>query len=141
MAWVLITGEDVNFLHDALQMLRPAGQEIVSAPDGATALQLLVDVAQVRDMIVLLRREMGQMDIAAFLGAATINDRLKRRHAYLLLDGLPGELPEEVEQVLDRMSVPMLAIPTATSDVDGWADVLDAIDLAARQLPAHQLPL
>lgn len=138
MAWVLVTGRDVDFFHDALQKLPPSGYEVVAAPEGTTALQLLTDIAPARDMLVLLRREMGQLDVADFLSAATVDDVLRRRHAYLLLDDAPGGLPDDVERYLDRVSVPVLRTPADASDADAWEDLLDALDLAARQLPTSR---
>lgn len=140
MAWVLVTGEDVSFLKDTLHVLRPAGYEVIAVPDGPTALQLLVDLAHTRDLVVLLRTRMGQMDAALFLTAvASDPDHLRWNHAYLLLSERPNNLPADLNPYLDVLAA-VVAPPANASDVDGWADLLDALDLAARQLPSHQPP-
>lgn len=132
MAWVLITGEDTGFYQGATQRVRPAGYDVVAVPDGSTALQLLVDDAQ--PMVVLLRDPMGQMGASDFLSAVAVNDVLRRRHAYILLDGLPDDLPADVERYCAELAVPLVVAPADASDSDGWADLLDAIVLAVRQL-------
>jgi hypothetical protein len=139
MAWVLITGEDVAFYQNALQMLRPADHDLVAAPDGATVLQLLGDTA--RPMVVLLASRLGQMDVLEFLSAAAIDEVLRWRHAYLLLDGVPGELPAEVERYRAELAIPLVPTPGDVTDVDGWADLLDAISLAARQVTGEDRPI
>lgn len=141
MAWVLVTGGDINFFRGALQKLPPAGYEVIAVPDGTTALQLLEDIAQARDVIVLLRREMGQLGVTEFLSLVTQEDRLRWSYAYLLLDEEPGELPAEIKRFLELMPVFVLSPPIDTSDADGWADLLDAIALAVRQLPSNHAPL
>jgi hypothetical protein len=139
MAWVLVTGEDTRFLQNSFQILRPAGYEVLAVPDGGTALQLLVDVTPVRDMVVLLRPRMGQTDVADFLSAVAADDaRLRWSHAYILLDGRPGGLPAEVERFRAQLAVPMVPTPMDADDVDGWADLLDAIHLAVQLLPSHR---
>jgi CheY-like chemotaxis protein len=132
MAWVLVTGEDVAFYQNALRMLRPAGHDLVATPDGATVLQLLGDTAH--SMVVLLAKRMGQMDLDEFLSAAAIDEVLRSRHVYLLLDGTPDELPAEIERYRAELAIPLVPIPTDVSDIDGWADLLDAISLATRQI-------
>lgn len=135
MAWVLVTGEDVSFLKGTLQVLRPAGYEVVAVPDGPTALQLLVDLAHTRDLVVLLRTRMGQMDAAEFLTAvASDPDHLRWNHAYVLLDEHPNDLPADLDPYLDLLAA-LAAPPSDTADADGWADLLDALDLVVRQLP------
>ena len=141
MAWVLVTGEDETLLRGILRVVRPAGHDVVETPDGATALQLLTDIAQMRDMVVLLRWRMGRMDVAEFLSAvATDAGLLRWHHRYILLDGRPGELPADVERYCAQLAVAIVTIPTDVSDADGWADVLDAVNLAARQLPSSRPP-
>jgi len=135
MAWVLVTGEDIVFLQDALPALRPAGYEVVAAPEGATALQLLVDSP--RHIVVLIWRRMGQMDVAEFLSAVAADDALRWNHAYILVDEHPGDLPADVERSLDELEAPVVETPVSASDVDGWADLLDAISLAVRSLPSE----
>ena len=132
MAWVLITGEDTGFYQGATERMRPVGYDVVAVPDGSTALQLLVDDAQ--PMVVLLRDSMGQMGVSDFLSAVADNDVLRRRHAYILLDGLPDDLPADVERYCAELAVPLVEVPADASDSDGWADLLDAIALAVRQL-------
>ncbi len=140
MAWVLITGEDAVLYQNLLQVLRPSGYDIIVAPDGGIALQLLVDSAH--EMVVLLRLQMGQMDAAAFLAAVEVatSSRLRWRHAYILLDGGTGNLPPEVEQRVARVGAWVVARPGDTTDVEGWADLLDTLALAVRQLPSSRLP-
>lgn len=140
MAWVLVTGEDMSFLQAALQVIRPAGHEVVAVPDGRTALQLLVDLAHARHLAVLLRMRMGQMDAAEFLTAvASDPDHLRWTHAYVLLDEHPNALPADLDPYLDLLAA--LAVPPSdTADADGWADLLDALDLVVRQLPSNQPP-
>lgn len=136
MAWVLITGEDIDFLRDALPALRPAGYKVVAVPEGATALQLLVDSPH--HMVVLLLRRMGQMDVADFLSAVADDDTLRWNHAYILVDEHPSDLPVDVEHSLDALAAPVVETPVGASDVDGWADLLDAISLAVRSLPSER---
>jgi len=140
MAWVLVTGEDDAIYHGVTRVVRREGYEVVAAPDGATALQLLVDVARVQDVVVLLRPRMGQLGATEFLSAVATEDILLRWHAYILLDGPPVELPAEVERFRATLAIPQVAAPLDADDEDGWADLLDAINLAVRQLPAHRPP-
>jgi CheY-like chemotaxis protein len=141
MAWVLVTGEDEMLHRGILRVVRPAGHDVVETPDGATALQLLTDIAQARDMVVLLRWRMGRMDVAEFLSAvATDAGLLRWHHRYILLDGRPGELPADVERYCAQLAVAIVTTPTDVSDADGWADVLDAVNQAARQLPSSRPP-
>ncbi|HEX8036453.1 MAG TPA: hypothetical protein VF510_21530 [Ktedonobacterales bacterium] len=139
MAWVLVTGEDAVLYQNVLRVVRPSGYDVIAAPDGAIALQLLVDSAH--EMIVLLRLQMGQMDAADFLATveADSSSRLRWRHAYILLHGEPGNLPIEVEQRVARLGVWVVASPGDTTDVEDWADLLDTLALAARQLPSSRL--
>ncbi len=136
MVWVLVTGEDVAFFQDALHVLRPTGFEVVAAPEGATALQLLVDSPH--HMVVLLRRHMGQMDVADFLCAVADDDALRWNHVCILVDRHPDDLPVDVERSLDELGAPVVETPVGASDIDGWADLLDAISLAVRSLPSER---
>ena len=134
MAWILLTGEDVDFYQNALQMLRPAGHQLVATADGRTALQLLVDID--RNLIVLLRQRMGQMAVDDFLSAVAVDGTVRWRHAYLLLDGPLSNFSVDIKRHLVVLAAPIVATPADASDVDGWADLLDAIDLADGQLPS-----
>ncbi|MGZ3673418.1 MAG: hypothetical protein ACXVCO_03840, partial [Ktedonobacterales bacterium] len=95
MAWMMVTGEDVVLYQNVLRVVRPSGYDVIAAPDGAIALQLLED--STHEMIVLLLPQMGQTDAADFLAAveADTTSRLRWRHAYILLDEGPGNLPTE----------------------------------------------
>ena len=135
MAWVLVTGEDTTFYLNSLQVLRPAGYEVVGAPDGATALQLLVDTA--REMVVLLRKQMGRVDAVEFLCEVAPNDVLRLRHTYVLLDGPPSNISPELQRYLDLLAVPVVDTPADLSDVEGWDDLLDVLAIADRKLPPH----
>ncbi len=128
MAWVLVTGEDTTFYVNSLHVLRPAGYEVVGSPDGATALQLLVDTA--REMVVLLRKQMGRTEVAP-------NDVLRFRHTYVLLDGPPSDSSPELQRYLDLLAAPMVDTPTDLSDADRWDDLLKVLAVAARKLPPH----
>jgi hypothetical protein len=140
MAWLLITGEDVALYQNSLTIVQPSGYDVIAAPDGAVALQLLVDSAH--EMVVLLRLQMGQIDAADFLATveADMSSRLRWRHAYILLDGGPGNLPIELEQRIARLGVWVVALPGDSTDVEGWADLLDTLALAVRQLPSSRAP-
>jgi CheY-like chemotaxis protein len=140
MTWVLVTGEDGALYQNILQVLRPAGYDVVAAADGAVALQMLGDMAPTRSMVVLLRPQMGRMDVAEFLGAVAVDADLPWRHTYILLDGTPDQLPVEAQRYLDLLAVPVIRTPADASDDDGWADLLDAIELAARHLPSEANP-
>lgn len=96
----------------------------------ATALQLLVEIG--RGMVVLLRLQMGRMDAGAFLSAAAVNDAVRRRHAFILLDGKPGGLPADVERHRAELAVPVVETPADAADADNWADLLEAVALASR---------
>src|SRR5258708_2558166 len=98
MAWVLVTGEDTTLYLNSLQVLRPAGCEVVGAPDGATALQVLVDTA--REMVVLLRKQMGRVDAVEFLCEVAPNEVLRYRHTYVLFDGPPSDISPELQPSL-----------------------------------------
>ncbi|MGZ3581129.1 MAG: hypothetical protein ACXVCX_18055 [Ktedonobacterales bacterium] len=139
MAWMMVTGEDVVLYQNVLRVVRPSGYDVIAAPDGAIALQLLED--STHEMIVLLLPQMGQIDAADFLAAveADTTSRLRWRHAYILLDEGPGNLPTEVEQRVARLGVWVVAPPGDTTDVEDWADLLDTLALAARQLPSSRL--
>lgn len=140
MAWVLVTGEDRTFFEGILNTVRPVGHAVVVTPDGATALQLLRDISRQANMVVLLRHRMGQTSIGTFVQAVEADSDVRWRHAYLLVRDPFIELPAHVERHVDQLVVTTVAAPDDASDVDGWADVLDAIELAARQLPTSQTP-
>jgi len=135
MVWVLVTGEDTTFYVNSLHVLRPAGYEVVGSPDGATALQLLVDTA--REMVVLLRKQMGRVDAVEFLCEVAPNDVLRFRHTYVLLDGPPSDMSPELQRYLDLLAVPMVDTPADLSDADRWDDLLEVLAVAARKLPPH----
>jgi hypothetical protein len=80
------------------------------------------------------------MEVAELLGAVAVDADLPWRHAYILLDGVPGLLPAHVERYLAQLAVPVVATPADASDVDGWADLLDALELAVRRLPSTAGP-
>src|SRR5260370_13015235 len=103
MAWVLVTGEDTTLYLNSLQVLRPAGYEVVGAPDGATALQVLVDTA--REMVVLLRKQMGRVDAVEFLREVAPNDVFRYRHTYLLVNGPPSDISPALQRYLDLLAV------------------------------------
>jgi len=135
MVWVLVTGEDTTFYVNSLHVLRPAGYEVVGSPDGATALQLLVDTA--REMVVLLRKQMGRVDAVEFLTEVAPNDVLRFRHTYVLLDGPPSDMSPELQRYLDLLAVPMVDTPADLSDADRWDDLFEVLAVAARKLPPH----
>ena len=136
MAWILVTGEDVIFYQNALRVLRSAGHQLVASADGSVALQLLVDVDH--EFVVLLREWMGQMNVAEFLSAVDVNDTLRWQHAYLLLDGTSDTFSTDAERHFTLLAAPVVTTPGDASDVDDWGDLLDAIELAVRQLPSKR---
>ncbi len=132
MAWVLVTGEDLGLYADALALVRAAGHAVVEAPDGLTALHLLAAVPI--GMVALLKRRIGPMDVEDFLAAVAVDEKLRGRHAYVLLDPPTSSRPPAVERYLDELSILVVAPPFGAADTEGWGDVLDTIGFAAREL-------
>jgi len=135
VTWVLITGADDALYRGALRAIQPEGHHVLATPSGATALQLLSDLSPIRGVVVLLRSSMGNPDATEFLGAVSASaDTLRWRHAYILLNERKGERTAALDRYLAQLAIPLVETPSDPFDVDGWADLLDAIGIAERQL-------
>lgn len=126
---VLIVEDDGDTRLSLRLVLEDAGYTVDETLDGATALERLR--ASPGGLVVLLDNLMPGLEGAEVL-AALEDDGLENRHAFVLVTASPQRVTGALAERLARLSVPVVAKPFALSDL------LDAVDQAARRLPAEE---
>lgn len=128
MTRVLIVDDDRDTREAMRFLLEDAGYEVVEAPEGNAALDML---RTSRDrLVVLLDWMMPGMGGAEVLSAVANDGALSGQHAFVLVTASPAYVSTTVIELASALSVPVVSKPF---DVEV---LLEAVAAAAQRLPA-----
>jgi hypothetical protein len=133
MASALVIGAHDPLRESIRRVLHRAGYDVVDAADSKTALRVLY--SSPHHLVALLTDGQSELDVAGVLGTVAVEDRLLMQHAYILLAADPRAVSATIMHQSDELGVPIVATPAGEDDADTWADLLDAVALAARRFP------
>jgi CheY-like chemotaxis protein len=130
MTRVLIADDDRDTREAMRFLLEDAGYEVVEAPDGTTALDMLRTSRH--RLVVLLDWMMPGMGGAEVLSAVAGDGALSARHAYVLVTASPAYVSTTVVELASALAVPVVPKPF---DVEVLLEVVAA---AAGRLTAAE---
>lgn len=109
MVWVLVVDDDEPTRETLRVMLEDAGYAVAEAPDGQAALEMLRSTPY--HAIVLFDLFMPVLDGAEFLSAVKDDERLAKRHGYILLTANRQALRSDSEELIRSLAVPVVQKP------------------------------
>ncbi|MGZ3583203.1 MAG: response regulator [Ktedonobacterales bacterium] len=109
MAWVLVVDDDEPTRETLRVMLEDAGYAVAEAPDGQAALEMLRSTPY--HAIVLFDLLMPVLDGIGFLRAVKDDERLAKRHGYILLTANRQALRSDSEELIRSVSVKVVQKP------------------------------
>jgi CheY-like chemotaxis protein len=119
MTQVLVVDDDQPTREVLRMMLEDAGYEVVEAPNGTAALELLR--ASEQRMVALVDQVMPGVDGIAVLSTLADDPQLAARHAYVLMTAGARPLGEPEVALLSTLSAPLLRKPF---DIDVLLEVV-----------------
>jgi CheY-like chemotaxis protein len=126
MAWVLVVDDDESIRESLRLILEDSGYTVLEASDGLMALNVLR--ATPHRMIVLLDLMMPRLDGIGVLTTVAADQRLARRHSFILMSAGRRTVSLSLARLLAELSVPILPKPF---DLDV---VLDLVAQGAHRL-------
>ncbi|HEX8032505.1 MAG TPA: response regulator [Ktedonobacterales bacterium] len=109
MAWVLVVDDDEPTRETLRVMLEDAGYAVAEAPDGQAALEMLRSTPY--HAIVLFDLLMPVLDGIGFLREVKDDERLAKRHGYILLTANRQALRSDSEELIRSVSVKVVQKP------------------------------
>jgi len=111
MAWVLVVDDDEPTRETLRVMLEDAGYAVAEAPDGQAALEMLRSTPY--HAIVVFDLLMPVLDGIGFLRAVKGDERLAKRHGYILLTANRQALrsDSDSEELIRSVSVTVVQKP------------------------------
>lgn len=109
MVWVLVVDDDEPTRETLRVMLEDAGYAVAEAPDGQAALEMLRSTPY--HAIVLFDLFMPVLDGAEFLSAVKDDERLAKRHGYILLTANRQALRSDSEELIRTLAVSVVQKP------------------------------
>lgn len=109
MAWVLVVDDDEPTRETLRVLLEDAGYAVAEAPDGQAALEMLRSTPY--HAIVLFDLLMPVLDGVGFLREVKDDERLAKRHGYILLTANRQALQADSEEVIASLSVKVVRKP------------------------------
>ncbi|MGZ3601743.1 MAG: response regulator [Ktedonobacterales bacterium] len=109
MAWVLVVDDDEPTRETLRVMLEDAGYAVAEAPDGQAALEMLRSTPY--HAIVVFDLLMPVLDGIGFLREVKDDERLAKRHGYILLTANRQALRSDSEELIRSVSVKVVQKP------------------------------
>ena len=120
MRQVLIVDDDLSIRETLRLALEDAGYAVAEASDGVVALDLLR--AARAPMVVILDLMMPRLDGAGVLGVIAGDQRLARRHRFILTTASHHTMSLAFANLLTNLNVPVVHKPF---DLDGLLAIVD----------------
>lgn len=109
MAWVLVVDDDEPTRETLRVMLEDAGYAVAEAPDGQAALEMLRSTPY--HAIVLFDLLMPVLDGIGFLREVRDDERLAKRHGYILLTANRQALRSDSKELITSLAVTVVQKP------------------------------
>lgn len=126
MTTVLVVDDDSAIRETLRLLLEDAGYEVIEAPDGGIALEILRSSS--RPLVVLLDLMMPRVSGYDVLAAVAQDPHVLQAHAYIMFTASPQARRLTLRRLGTRMTVPCIEKPF---DLD---DVLAEVELATRRV-------
>ncbi len=125
MAWVLVVDDDEPTRETLRVILEDAGYAVAEAPDGQAALEMLRSTPY--HAIVLFDLLMPVLDGIGFLRAVKDDERLAKRHGYILLTANRKALQVDSDGLITSLGVKVVQKPF---DVDPLLHLIAGVEQA-----------